>query len=81
MQEAIIRIQPKGVITIPIRLRKALGLTANNLARIREIKGRLIIEPVTTLPYPVRNYTEKEIEEFIAYDTKETKALKKKKII
>ncbi|OGG14150.1 hypothetical protein A2773_05365 [Candidatus Gottesmanbacteria bacterium RIFCSPHIGHO2_01_FULL_39_10] len=79
--ENIIRILPKGVVTIPKKIRELVRLEENELARIKVEKGRLIIEPVRTLPYPVRSYTEKEIDEFIALDKKETKELKKRKLL
>lgn len=79
--EDIIKIQPKGVITIPKKARLAAGLTDNSLARVRVDRGRLFIEPVTTLPYPVRQYTDKEIDEFFAFDDQQTRELRKKGII
>ena len=78
--EEIVRIQAKGLITIPKRLRRDLGFTENSLARFKKEKGRLIIEPVRTLPYPVRSYTDQEVEEFLRLDAKESPTLKKKKV-
>lgn len=65
-----IKVQAKGVITIPRKLRKRTGLADNSLARIREEKGKIIIEPVRVLPYPVRSYTQKEVAEFFSLDEK-----------
>ena len=79
--EEIIKILPKGLITIPKKLREALGLTENKLARIKKEEGRLIIEPVSTLFYPVRTYTEREIDGFFKMDKEETRDLKSKKIL
>lgn len=76
----IIKIQPKGVITIPKKFREELGLDEKSLARITKEKGRLILEPVQTLDYPVRSYTKKEIDEFIRFDKQLTKGLRKKKL-
>lgn len=76
-----IKIQPKGVITIPKKFRKELGFNDKSLARITKEKGRLILEPVRTLDYPVRSYTRKEINEFIKFDKKLAKGLKKKKLV
>lgn len=36
---------------------------------------------VRVVPYPVRKYTDAEIREFIAEDKKQTKQLKKKRVI
>lgn len=81
MSDELIKIQPKGVITIPKKFRESLGLIDNDLIRIKKEKGRITIEPVRTLPYPVRSYTNNEIEEFLALDKAETKELKKLKLI
>lgn len=81
IQEEIVKIQPKGLVTLPKRLRQKLGFEENGLVRIKEDKGRLVIEPVRTLPYPVRSYTEQEIKEFMELDQQETRILKKKKLI
>lgn len=78
LSEEIIKIQSKGVITIPKDLRDQLGLKENAFARIKKEKGRLIIEPVRILPYSVRSYTEREIDEFLKEDRKDSNQLKKK---
>lgn len=78
-QEEIIKFQPKGLLTIPKKFRQNLGFEEKALVRIKAEKGRLIIEPVRTLPYPVRSYTDTEIKEFLAFDRKESEELKKKK--
>lgn len=78
IQEEIIKIQPKGLITIPKRFRQELGFEENGLVRVKGEKGRLIMESVRVLPFPVRSYSKDEIQEFFELDKKETKALKKK---
>lgn len=78
--EEIVKIQPKGLFTIPKKFRTGL-FEENGLARVRKEKGRLILEPVRTLPYPVRRYTDQEIEEFLALDANETKKLKAEGIL
>lgn len=79
--EEIVKIQQKGLITIPKKIREELGLVENGFVRLKKEKGKLVMEPVRTLSYPVRSYTEKEIEEFLKLDEEETKALKKKKLL
>lgn len=79
--EEIIKILPKGLITIPKKFRDSLNLKENKLLRLKEEKGRLIVEPVRTLSIPVRRYTAKEIKEFIEFDKEEARELKRKKII
>lgn len=76
VQERFIKIQAKGVVTIPKKLRQGL-FADNDLVKIKKEKGRLVIEPVRTLPYPVRSYTEREIKEFLAFDKEEKRQLKK----
>lgn len=78
--EEIVKIQPKGLFTIPKKFRTGL-FEENGLARVRKEKGRLILEPVRTLPFPVRRYTDQEIDEFLALDAYETKKLKAKGIL
>lgn len=81
IQEEIIKIQPKGLLTIPKSLRVKLGFVENSLVRVKEEKGRLIMEAVRTLPYPVRSYTDDEIKGFLKLDEKQSKELKKKGLI
>ncbi len=80
-QEEIVKIQPKGLITIPKKLREQLGFEENSLVRMKEEKGKLIVESVRALSYPVRSYTENEVKEFIELDKKETSELRKKGLI
>ena len=81
IQEELVKLQPKGLVTIPKKFRVALGFEEQGIIRIKKEKGRLIMEPVRTLSYSVRSYTAKEIKEFIDLDDLETKELKKKKLI
>lgn len=81
MAEDIVKMQPKGLLTIPKRFREELGFEEDSLVRVREEKGRIVLEPVRVLDYPVRSYTKEEINEFLALDRKETRDLKKKKLI
>ena len=78
--EEIVKIQPRGLFTIPKKLRTTLGFSDNSLIRVKEEKGSLVLEPVRTFPYPVRGYTEEDIKEFIELDKKESKVLRKKGI-
>lgn len=81
IQEEIIKLQSKGLVTIPKKMRQKLGLEENNLIRVKEEKGRIVMESVRTLPYPVRSYTKQEIKEFIELDQSETKVLKQKGLL
>ncbi len=79
--EDIIKMQPKGLLTIPKRFREELGFKEDGLIRIKQEKGRIVLEPVRILDYPVRSYSSEEIDEFLELDRKETGLLKKKGLI
>lgn len=78
--EEIIKIQPKWLITIPKNLRAGL-FEENAFVRVKKEKGRLILEPIRILDYPVRSYTDSELEEFFMLDDEQSGDLKKKGII
>ena len=67
----IIKIQPRGTFTVPKGLRQGL-FDKDGVARITKVGRKLIIEPVRTLPYPVRSYTDSEIDEFFKLDEKDS---------
>lgn len=66
--EEIIKMQPKGLLTIPVKIRKKYGLNANDFIRIKASNGKVYLEPVRTLPYPIRSYTNKDLDEFFELD-------------
>lgn len=78
--EEIIKFQPRGVLTVPKKMREGLFDEAG-IAKMSRVGRKLIIEPVRTLPYPVRSYTDREIDEFFELDDKESKELKRKGLI
>lgn len=78
--EEIVKLQPRGVFTLPKKLREGL-FDENGLARIIRTGRKLVIEPIRTLSYQARSYTDKEVQEFFDLDEKETKALKNKGLI
>lgn len=79
--EEIVKMQHKGLLTIPKRIRENLGFEEDGLVRVRQERGRVVLEPVRILDYPVRSYSKEEIDGFLAFDRKETKTLKKKGLI
>ena len=79
--EEIVKIQPRGLFTIPKKLRINLGFSDNSLVRVKQENGRLVVEPVRTLPYSARSYTQADIEEFIRFDKEETRTLKAKGLV
>jgi len=78
--EQIILLQPRGVFTVPKKLREGL-FDSSGVARIKRMGRKLVIEPVRTLSYSVRSYTNSELDEFFELDEKETKELKTKGLI
>lgn len=68
VSESIVKILPKGLVTIPKKWREELGLGENGLARMRKEEKRLILEPVSVVGYPLREYSEEQIKEFIEKD-------------
>ncbi|AKM79600.1 MAG: hypothetical protein UX85_C0001G0241 [Candidatus Beckwithbacteria bacterium GW2011_GWB1_47_15] len=77
--ETIVKLQPKGLMTVPKAIRAKYGLEENGLIRIKEDKGRIYLEPVRTLPYPVRSYTDEELKDFFDFDDQLQKGTKSKK--
>lgn len=78
--DQIVQLQPRWVFTLPKSLREDF-FEENRLAKISRIGRKIVIEPVRTLPYAVRSYSDKEIDEFFELDDKESKELKNKGII
>ncbi len=78
--EEIIKLQPKGVLTVPKKMRDGL-FDDMGVAKISRIGSKLVIEPVRTLSYPVRSYSENDLKGFFELDEKGTKELKTKSII
>lgn len=68
---AIVKIQPRGVITIPRRFRDK-NFSENSFVKVKKTGGKLTLEPVTMVEYPVRRYTDKEVDEFFEMDKKES---------
>jgi AbrB family looped-hinge helix DNA binding protein len=79
--EQMVRVQNKGLVTIPKSMRDSIGLNVNDLIRIKEKMGRIILEPVRVLPYQVRSYTNSDLDSFFELDEKESKTLKKKNLL
>ena len=64
----LVKILPKGLVTIPKKLRQDIGFEENGLARIKKEGKRLILEPVNVVSYPLREYSIQEIKQFIKED-------------
>lgn len=75
----LVKILPKGLVTIPKKLRQDVGLEENSLARIKKEGKRLILEPVNIVSYPLRDYSVEEINKFIKEDRLSPQLAKKAK--
>lgn len=80
---ALIRVQVKGLITLPKTWREELGIKEGGLVEIKIKKkaGELRIRPVRVVKYPVRSYRQEEINQFLKLDAQETKKLKAKGLL
>ncbi len=68
--QTVTTLQTKGLVTIPKAMRQAAGLDEGGTIKISLQDGKVLIEPATVVTYPVRHYTDKEIEEFLEEDKK-----------
>lgn len=64
--EEWIRVLTKGMITIPKVFRDELGMKEGEIAKIRKVGKRLVIEPREIADYEV--YSDKELAEMLAED-------------
>jgi bifunctional DNA-binding transcriptional regulator/antitoxin component of YhaV-PrlF toxin-antitoxin module len=66
--ERIVQPLAKGQITIPVSMRRALGIDETTPLRIR-LEGEQIVISKLSKPHPdIRLYTDEEIERFLAED-------------
>lgn len=79
--EKYVKVQPKGLITIPKKIRDEMGIVEEAIVKIKRVGRKITIEPVKTISYPVRTYTKEEFKEFLAFDAIQTKELKKKGLL
>lgn len=78
-QEEWVKILAKGLITIPKRFREDLGIKEGEVAKVRKVGARLIIEPREAREYEV--YTDEELKEMLAADKLPRREAKKVKAI
>jgi len=65
-QDEWVKILSKGLITIPKAFREELGLNEGEIAKIKKIGRRLIIEPREVAEY--ETYNEKELKKMLKED-------------
>ena len=75
--KATLTVTSRGVVTLPARLREALGLKADDQLIAETTAEGLLLRPAVTLP--VEMYSEKRIGEFDAAEAALDKVLRRKK--
>lgn len=78
--QEIVQIQSRGNITIPKPFRSE-EFDEKSYIRMRKMAGKLILEPVQIIGYPVRKYLSSEVDEFFTLDDQESVKLKKMGIL
>jgi len=58
----LIQLSPRGQLTLPAEVRKALGLRAGDAFKVRIEEGEIVLEPVEITP--IELYTDARVEEF-----------------
>ena len=75
--KATLTISSRGAVTLPAKLRRALGLNADDLLIAETTPDGLLLRPAVTLP--VEMYDEKRVREFDAAEAELEKALPARK--
>jgi antitoxin PrlF len=75
--KATLTVTSRGVVTLPAKLRKALGLNADDQLIAETTSEGLLLRPAVTLPIEI--YSEKRIREFDEAEAELGKVLRRKK--
>jgi AbrB family looped-hinge helix DNA binding protein len=75
--KAMLTVTSRGVVTLPAKLRRALGIRADDHLIAETTPDGLLLRPAVTLPVEV--YTEQRIREFDEAETELGKVLRRKK--
>jgi len=75
--KATLTVTSRGVVTLPARLRQALGIRADDQLIAETTPEGLLLRPAITLPVEI--YSEKRIREFDAAEADLDKLLRRKK--
>ena len=75
--KATLTVTSRGVVTLPARLREALGLKADDQLIAETTPEGLLLRPAVTLPVEI--YSEKRVREFDAAEAELEKVLRRKK--
>lgn len=61
-------VREKGQITLPKPVRDRVGIEKDTPLGIAVSRGKVVLEPLAINPYPIREYTKTQIEQFIKED-------------
>jgi len=75
--KATLTVTSRGVVTLPAKLREALGLKADDLLIAETTPEGLLLRPAVTLPVEI--YSDKRVAEFDAGEAELDKLLRGKK--
>lgn len=75
--KATLTVTSRGVVTLPARLREALGLKADDQLIAETTPEGLLLRPAVTLPVEI--YSDKRVREFDAAEAELDKVLRRKK--
>jgi AbrB family looped-hinge helix DNA binding protein len=75
--KATLTVTSRGVVTLPARLREALGLKADDQLIAETTPEGLLLRPAVTLPVEI--YSDRRIREFDAAEAELDKLLRRKK--
>ena len=75
--KATLTVTSRGVVTLPAKLREALGLKADDQLIAETTPEGLLLRPAVTLPVEI--YGDKRVREFDAAEAELDKALRRKK--
>ncbi len=59
---AVINVTERGVLTLPVRFRRELGLTGDNLVIAESTREGVLLRPAVALPIEI--YTDERVQEF-----------------
>ena len=75
MAEEWVKILGKGMVTIPKKFRDDLGMREGEVARIRKVGNRLVVESRDAVTYEI--YTDREFREMMLADKLSAKLARK----
>jgi len=65
-----VQIGSKGVLVLPKSLRTIAGLDDGSFVNASVIMGKIVLEPARVVSYPVRQYSNEDIDSFLEEDKK-----------